>query len=191
MTARGTSEAVRILTASLSAHGSMNVGGQNNRSPSSRRDFLLGAAGVAVGAGVLGTAGQANALGESGHRRRPSRHPTAQRIKVHPSYQRGRFESAAGGTMQLTLGTGPVTLTIAEVEPLDVAADARSGSNLWHNAFRVLLTGPKGLDIPQGTYPVKVAGRSFDLFVVPILRTTEKPRFEAIIHRAYHRRARG
>jgi hypothetical protein len=167
------------------------MGRQDSPPPSSRRDFLLGAAGVAVGAGILGAKDQANALGTGRRGRQPSRHPTAQRIKVHPSYQRGRFESATGGTLRLTLDTGPVTLRIAEVEPLDVAAEARSGSNLWQNAFRVLLTGPKGLDIPQGTYPVTVGGRSFDLFVVPILRTTETPRFEAIIHRAYHRRARG
>ena len=73
-----------------------------------------------------------------------------------------------------------------------VEADGeRAGSGLWHNAFRVLLSGPRGVDIPQGTHPVNVAGRSFDLFVVPVIRQGDTPRYEAIIHRAYRGRARG
>jgi len=70
-----------------------------------------------------------------------------------------------------------------------VAEGATSGSSLWHNAFRVTMTGVKGTNLPQGTYPVSVNGKQFDLFVVPVIRTTDTPIFEAIINRAYYRKA--
>ena len=51
------------------------------------------------------------------------------------------------------------------------------------------MTGAKGTNLPQGTYPVSVNGKQFDLFVVPVIRTTDTPIFEAIISRAYYRKA--
>lgn len=91
--------------------------------------------------------------------------------------------------MTVTLESGPVALTIQDVEPLDVADGEKTGSHLWHSAFRVHLVGPKGVDIPQGTHPVSINGRGFDLFVVPVVRHGDTPRYEAIVHRAYHRGA--
>ncbi len=112
-------------------------------------------------------------------------------LRPHPHYRRSLFENASGARLTITLDQGPVTLTIDDVAPLDVASGAKAGSHNWNNAFRVVLSGPKGVDIPQGTYAVSVGGRSFDLFVVPVIRTNDTPKYEAIIHRAYHRRARG
>ena len=94
-----------------------------------------------------------------------------------------------GGKVTVRLADGPVALDIAAIEPLDVAAEAKAGTPLWRDAFRVTLVGPKGTDIPQGTHRVSIGGRSFDLFVVPILSRESGRRFEAIINRAYHRRA--
>ncbi len=164
----------------------------NARAGTSRRGFLTGAAGAVIGAGALGAAGLASAAPPG-----PtaggvaSRHPAPHPHRApHRHYQRGLFENAKGAKITLALASGPVTLTIADVTPLDVAAGAKAGSRLWHNAFRVDLTGPTGTDIPQGTYPVRISGRTFDLFVVPVIRTTATPRYEAIIHRAYYRRVR-
>jgi hypothetical protein len=55
----------------------------------------------------------------------------------------------------------------------------------------VTLVGPPGVDIPQGTHRVTVDGRSFNLFVVPVMRYGERPVYEAIINRAYYRRMNG
>ena len=159
----------------------------------SRRQFLTGAAGAVVGAGVLGAMGATSAAAAAGRPRtssaavHPPVHPPK---KPHPHYQRGNFENAKGGRMRITLPSGPVNVTIADIEPLDVVRDAKTGSNNWHNAFRVTMTGEKGLNIPQGTYPVSVNGKSFNLFVVPIMTTSGTPRYEAIIHRAYYRPVR-
>lgn len=159
----------------------------------SRRQFLAGAAGAVVGAGVLGAMGATSAASAAVRPRtssdavHPALHPSR---KPHPHYQRGNFENAAGARMRITLPSGPVNVTIADIEPLDVVRDAKAGSHHWHNAFRVTMTGEKGLNIPQGTYPVTVNGKSFNLFVVPIMTHGDTPRYEAIIHRTYHRRVR-
>ena len=84
-----------------------------------------------------------------------------------------------------------MTLTIRDITPLDIAKDARAGTNEWQNAFRVHLIGPEGVRIPQGTHRITVGGRSFDLFVVPVMHYGSSPRYEAIIHRAYYRRLNG
>ena len=161
---------------------------------SSRRDFLAGAAGAAVGAGALGAlsaSGTASAAAR-GERTARAGHPPIDRVRpAHPAYRRGLFEDARGGRVVVRLADGPVALSIRDVEPLDVARDAKAGTREWHNAFRVTLAGPEGVDIPQGTHPVTVDGRSFDLFVVPVMRHGERPVYEAVIHRAYHRRMNG
>lgn len=165
----------------------------NDDAQASRRQFLTGAAGAVVGAGVLGAMGATSTAGAAAKPRtssdptHPALHPTK---KPHPHYQRGNFENAKGGRMRITLPSGPVMVTIADIEALDVVRGEKAGSHHWHNAFRVIMTGEKGLRIPQGTYPVTVNGKSFDLFVVPIMTTGSAPRFEAIIHRAYHRPVR-
>lgn len=169
-----------------------------DRQRASRRDFLIGAAGAAVGVGVLGAvSGAAGAAptttstpGDASNRSRHGTHPPAHPKKpLHAHYHRGRFEDARGAKMTVVLASGPVVLTIQDVEPLDVADGEKTGSHLWHNAFRVHLVGPKGVDIPQGTHRVSINGRSFDLFVVPVVRHGDTPRYEAIVHRIYHRGA--
>ncbi|MEI6625650.1 MAG: hypothetical protein WCO40_04845 [Thermoleophilia bacterium] len=155
----------------------------------SRRGFLTGAAGVAIGAGVLGAAGTA-AAAQSPSTTVPSIHPPVHTpLPAHPHHNRNRFENAPGGRMTIRLADGPVTLDIDNIEPLGVAAEAKAGSPLWRDAFRVNLKGPKGTDIPQGTHKVSIGNKSFDLFVVPVMSTGGHRRFEAIIHRAYHRSA--
>jgi hypothetical protein len=155
----------------------------------SRRGFLTGAAGVAISAGVLGTAGSA-AAAQATRATTVSNHPAPHApLPAHPHHNRKRFENAPGGRMTVRLAGGPVTLDIDSIEPLGVAAEAKAGSPLWRDAFRVNLKGPKGVDIPQGTHRVSIGNKSFDLFVVPVLSSGGDRRFEAIIHRAYHRRA--
>lgn len=160
---------------------------------SSRRAFLTGAAGAAIGAGLLGAAGAASAAPAATPADTPSwlrsPHPKAHAHRApHRHYQRGHFENTKGAKVVVTTQDGErVTLTISSIEPLGVAEGAKGGSHLWHNAFAVTMTGPKGTDLAQGTYPVSVNGRQFDLFVVPVIRTTDTPAYEAIIHRAYHR----
>jgi hypothetical protein len=161
----------------------------------SRRAFLTGAAGAAIGAGLLGAAGAASAAPASSTADTPpwmrSPHPKAHPHRPpHRHYQRGHFENTKGAKVVVTTHDGErVTLTISAIEPLGVAHGAKSGSHLWHNAFTVSMTGPKGTNLPQGTYPVSVNGKAFDLFVVPVVRTTDTPQFEAIINRAYYRKA--
>jgi hypothetical protein len=158
----------------------------------SRRQFLTGAAGALVGAGVLGAAGAASAAPPRARTSRDSIHPALHPAKApHRHYRRGTFEGAKGGRLRITLPGGPVSVTITDIEPLDVVRDAKAGSRHWQNAFRVTMKGEKGTTIPQGTHPVSVNGSSFDLFVVPIMSTSGTPRYEAIIHRAYHRRVQG
>lgn len=163
----------------------------------SRRAFLTGAAGAAIGAGLLGVAGAASAApspsqGESADTpswlRSP--HPKAHSHRApHQHYQRGNFENTKGAKVSITTQDGErVTLTIRDIAPLGVAEGAKAGSHLWHNSFSVTMTGPKGVNLAQGTYPVSVNGRQFDLFVVPVIRTGDAPVYEAIIHRAYYRR---
>ena len=162
--------------------------------PSSRRGFLTGAAGAAVGAGVLGALSASGTAATPAPRERTARyvHPRIDPPRpAHPVYRRSLFENARGGRVVVGLEGGPVTLSIRDVEPLDVARDAKAGTREWQNAFRVTLVGPPGVDIPQGTHRVNVDGRSFDLFVVPVMRYGERPVYEAIINRAYYRRMNG
>jgi hypothetical protein len=167
-----------------------------SRGARSRRGFLAGAAGAAIGASVLASAGTASAA-PADHAEvlaalEASRHPAPHKSQTaHPHYNRRRFEDAPGGKVVVRLADGPVDLTIESIEPLGVAAQARAGSALWRDAFRVSLTGPKGTDIPQGTHRVSIGGKSFDLFVVPVLTTGGPRRYESIINRAYHRRING
>lgn len=164
----------------------------------SRRAFLTGAAGAAIGAGLLGVAGSAGAAPSASPGAASSDapswlrspHPKAHAHRApHQHYQRGHFENTKGAKVVVTTQDGErVTLTIRDIQPLGVAEGAKSGSHLWHNSFSVTMTGPKGVNLAQGTYPVSVNGRQFDLFVVPVIRTSDTPVYEAIIHRAYHRR---
>jgi len=169
----------------------------NTGATTSRRAFLTGAAGAAIGAGLLGAAGAAGAAPAANRAGtasgQGSTYPPPHPVRPpHAHYQRGNFENTKGGKVVVTTHDGDrVTLTISTIEPLRVAEGARSGSAMWHNAFRVSLTGPKGTNLPQGTYPVLVNGKQFDLFVVPVLRTTETPVYEAIINRAYYRKVVG
>ncbi len=171
----------------------MNDNGQG--ATTSRRTFLTGAAGATIGAGLLGVAGSANAAPAASPADTPSwlrsPHPKPHPARApHRHYQRGHFENTKGAKVVVTTQDGErVTLTISTIEPLGVAEGAKSGSSLWHNAFRVTMTGAKGTNLPQGTYPVSVNGKQFDLFVVPVIRTTDTPIFEAIINRAYYRKA--
>lgn len=160
--------------------------------PTSRRAFLAGATGAAIGAGALAATGVAAAApARAGGSSPGSPHPAPHApLRAHPHHNRHRFEGAPSGRVTVHLPGGPVALEIANIEPLGVAAEAKAGSALWRDAFRVDLTGPKGTDIPQGTHRVSIGGKSFDLFVVPIVSTGSGRRYEAIINRAYHRRAR-
>lgn len=166
------------------------------RDARSRKGFLAGAAGAAIGASVLASAGSASAA-PADHAEVlaalvASRHPAPHKPQAaHPHFNRRRFEDAPGGKVVVRLADGTVDLSIESIEPLGVAGQARAGSSLWRDAFRVSLTGPKGTDIPQGTHRVSIGGKSFDLFVVPILTTDGSHRYESIIHRAYHRRNNG
>lgn len=158
----------------------------------SRRGFLTRAAGVVIGAGVLGQATVASAAAESAPRSSTTVHPAPHApLPAHPHHNRRRFEDAPGGRVTVELPEGSVALTIDSIEALDVAAEAKAGSPLWRDAFRVNLSGPKGTDLPQGTHRARIGGRAFNLFVVPILSTGGQRHFEAIIHRAYHRSAHG
>jgi len=111
--------------------------------------------------------------------------------RPHEHYNRELFEDARRNRLVLILDGERVDLTIDEIEPLGVSTDAREGSRLWNNAFRVLLSGAPGIDIPQGSHPVRINGRRFDLFVVPVIRKDGTPTYEAIINRAYRGGIRG
>ncbi len=165
------------------------------RGAASRREFLTGAAGAVVGAGFLGAAGVASGAPSRGRSPRTSSDPIHPALhparRPHQHYQRGLFENARGARVRVTLPSGTVSVTITAIEPLDVVRDAKPGSRHWHNSFRVIMKGEEGVRIPQGSHPVSINGRSFDLFVVPIMSTSGTPRYEAIIHRAYHRRVNG
>lgn len=154
----------------------------------SRRAFIAGAAAAPLAAGAFGVAMAAPAHAapsSAGHT-----DPGKQR-RPHEYYNRQLFEDARRNQLVLILEGERIDLTIDEIEPLGVSADARQGSRLWNNAFRVLLSGPPGVDIPQGSHPVRINGRRFDLFVVPVIRGGNAPTYEAIINRAYRGGIRG
>lgn len=159
----------------------------------SRRAFLGAAAGTALGAGIATLAGGAAGAdtGPPAVAARVLHPPPGPQATPHRHYQRGRFEDAPGGRVSIRVDGEVHRLDIAEVEALGVADGAPSGSRLWHNAFRVTLTGPKGVRIPQGTHPVSIGGRNFDLFVVPVMSRRAAPVYEAIINRAYRRASNG
>lgn len=148
----------------------------------SRRAFIAGAAAAPIAAGALGfamaTPAAASTPSSVGH---PD--PGKQR-RPHEHYNRELFENARKNRLVLILNGERVDLTIEVIEPLGVSEDAREGSRLWNNAFRVMLSGPSGVDIPQGTHPVRINGQRFDLFVVPVVRANGTPTYEAIINRA-------
>ena len=154
----------------------------------SRRAFIAGAAAAPLAAGAFGVAMAAPALAAPSSAGHPD--PGKQR-RPHEHFNRQLFEDARRNRLILILDGQRVDLTIDEIEPLGVSADARTGSRLWNNAFRVLLSGPPGVDIPQGTHPVRINGQRFDLFVVPVIRRTNTPAYEAIVNRAYRGGIRG
>ncbi len=154
----------------------------------SRRAFIAGAAAAPIAAGTLGLAMASPAAAAPSSAGHPD--PGKQR-RPHEHYNRELFENARKNRLILILNGERVDLTIDEIEPLGVSADAREGSRLWNNAFRVLLSGPRGVDIPQGTHPVRINGERFDLFVVPVVRSNGTPTYEAIINRAYRGGNRG
>ncbi len=151
----------------------------------SRRAFVAGAAVAPLAVGALSATSAHAAPSSAGH---PD--PGKQR-RPHEHYNRQLFEDARKSRLVLMLDGERVDLTIDEIEPLGVSADAREGSRLWNNAFRVQLSGPPGVDIPQGTHPVRVNDERFDLFVVPVMRWGKDVAYEAIINRAYRGGFRG
>lgn len=164
------------------------VASSDMTSDTSRRAFIAGAAAAPLAAGALGVSMASPAHATPTTAGHPD--PGKQR-RPHKHYNRQLFEDARRNRLVLILDGERIDLTIDEVEPLGVSADAREGSRLWNNAFRVLLSGPAGVDIPQGMYPVRINDERFDLFVVPIFSRGSTPSYEAIIHRAYQGRIRG
>lgn len=148
----------------------------------SRRAFIAGAAAAPLAAGAFGVTMAGPALASPSSAGDPD--PGKQR-RPHEHYNRELFEDARKNRLILILNGERVDLTIDQIEPLGVSADAREGSRLWNNAFRVLLSGPPGVDIPQGSHPVRINDKRFDLFVVPVIRSGNTPTYEAIINRAY------
>lgn len=158
---------------------------------SSRGRFLTKAGGLVAGAGALAGLGAARAEAAPAAAT-ASRHPSpGSQRPPHPHYQRGLFENARGSKVNVRLKGSAVDLQIDEIRPLGVSAGAKAGTNLWHNAFSVRLTGPAGTRLPQGTHRVTINGKRFDLFVVPIIHRGSKPTYQAIINRAYTGRVRG
>lgn len=154
----------------------------------SRRAFIAGAAAAPLAAGALGVSMASPAFATPSSSGHPD--PGKQR-RPHEHYNRQLFEDAPRNRLVLILDGERIDLTIDEIEPLGVSADARVGSRLWNNAFRVLLSGPPGVDIPQGTHAARINGEQFDLFVVPVIRTRKTPTYEAIVNRAYRGGIRG
>lgn len=164
---------------------------QTQDAPSSRGRFLTKAAGLVAGAGALAGLGAARA-DAAPVAAVPTPHPKPGPQKPpHVHYQRGLFEKSKGSKVSVRLKGSAVDLQIEEIRPLGVSVGAKAGSNLWHNAFSVKLTGPAGSRIPQGTHPVTINGKRFDLFVVPVLHRGGKPTYQAVINRAYTGRVRG
>ena len=85
----------------------------------------------------------------------------------------GDFAGLAGQAVTVETPAGPVDLTLAEAQPL---ADSPREAG----AFRLEFEGPLQPELEQGIYAFRLARGSTEIFIVPVARTAEAMRYEAI-----------
>lgn len=88
--------------------------------------------------------------------------------------KRTDFELRVGEDFVIGTGDGAITLKLLETRPL--GATVRAGG-----AFALYFTGPLERQLPQATYTFSnEALGTLDIFIVPIARTHDGIRYEAI-----------
>ena len=83
------------------------------------------------------------------------------------------FTGLVGRAMTVERPEGPVDLTLAEAQPLPPSP--REGG-----AFRLEFEGPLQPELGQGIYGFRLDRGPTEIFIVPIARTDEAMRYEAI-----------
>jgi hypothetical protein len=83
------------------------------------------------------------------------------------------FEGALGETWEVAAGDGivPLRLTVAQALPRALRDEG---------GFRLEWAGPVDPLLPQATYSLRRDGRSVDMFIVPVAKTADGYRYEAI-----------
>ena len=85
------------------------------------------------------------------------------------------FAPAVGKTVRVETHSGPFELVLAQAQELP--RSAREGGS-----FRLEFQGPLQPVLGQGIYRFVVDGRPSDIFIVPVARTAEAMRYEAIFY---------
>ena len=83
------------------------------------------------------------------------------------------FSGALGEPFAIDAGAGAVELVL--VEASELPRSARSGGG-----FRLEFSGPADPLLPQAIYTMRRADEAHDIFIVPIARTAEAARYEAV-----------
>jgi hypothetical protein len=83
------------------------------------------------------------------------------------------FADAVGQSVTVATPAGPVTLTLAAAKPLP--ASPREGG-----AFRLEFEGPLQPELEQAIHTFQLEQGPVEIFIVPIARTAEAMRYEAI-----------
>ena len=83
------------------------------------------------------------------------------------------FAGRVGATLTVEVEDSTVPLVLAVAEPL-------SSSGRQGGAFRLELDGPLQLELGQGTFIFRLDRGLTEIFIVPIARTAEAVRYEAI-----------
>jgi hypothetical protein len=83
------------------------------------------------------------------------------------------FAGAVGEPFSVDAGADGVELILAEAS--DLPHSMRSGGG-----FRLEFSGPANPLLPQAIYTMRRGGEAHDIFIVPIARTAEASRYEAV-----------
>ena len=85
----------------------------------------------------------------------------------------GDFEPHCGKKLAVEAPDGPVELVLAEATELSRSVRKEGG-------FRLEFHGPLQPELGQGIYRFLVGGRPSEIFIVPIERTADAMKYEAI-----------
>ena len=87
-----------------------------------------------------------------------------------------QFADSVGETYEVAVGDATVPLRLEEAAA-SAWADTRQGG-----AFRLEWSGPADAMLPQATYLIRHGGRELAIMIVPIARSGDEIRYEAIFN---------
>ena len=87
----------------------------------------------------------------------------------------GDFSGRVGHSFAVPVGGHLLMLTLG-------AAQELHGSQRDAGGFRLEFIGPADPMLPQGIFPFEIEGDRYELFIVPIGRSAEGTRYEAVFY---------